>query len=131
MNLINSFKTELFTKRSFFDKLYPEGLIFDSIEVSDLEFSYNGPSIIFSLHTNILPSNIPEKWGKISKVRFELEFFDCEKINLSKWGIQNIGNIELTKSDNHINFSCKGDDIDIEVVSKWLFCKSISGYLEE
>lgn len=65
-------------KSEFLKILYGDLPSLGNIEITDILFSRDGPTIKLSLFTDTLPKNAPEKWKIFNFVSISVQFTGCE-----------------------------------------------------
>lgn len=116
----------------YLKRLYPNGLSFNNCFISELNFSYNGPSVGITFHMDQLPSNLPFKWPKsFNKVKLILEFIEITNLSFAKWGTFNVVELKLEIKENLRTITLNGKDCQLSFNAKWINFKSIDPYLDE
>lgn len=112
----------------FLKKLYPHGLDFKGF-ISDVSFSYNGPSILISFHTSQMPDVLPKKWEDgVNTLLIVVEFIEIEDFNFLEFGRNNNVSLLHDNRDDINHLKIIGGDFDLSFTSRWITIKSVSPY---
>ena len=121
---------EYILNSQFLKTLYPDELPLDGC-ISDIHFTYDGPSILIHFHTKILPKTIPKKWSKNSNgILIIFEFIDFDISSFQKFNTENNVNMSIINNDDKLYASFKGENFNLEFNCKWIYCKKISAYVD-
>jgi hypothetical protein len=114
----------------YFKMLYPAGLDLTGAVISDIHFSYNGPTLTIHSHTAVMPKKRPSKWHTDdNRVVIILEFSDISSLNFSGWGTQNITNTTITKNNNGFAIAVTRNETALTFNCSFIYLKNINSYL--
>lgn len=125
-------KSEYLLRSEYFKILYPEGLDLNNSFISNIDFSYDGPSLTISVHCNKLPLNKPIKWDlEDNFILIKIEFINIKDLLFNKWGLKNVINFDLKIVNDNYLIEIKGNEINLNFSCDFICINSISSYFGE
>ena len=92
----------------------------------------DGASIAFRFDLNDFPDNPPKKWiqAGFNTAQITLSVWGLNRILISEWGVNNIGDINITYREKGVQLFFKSEDT-IFCEGAFLRVENVSGYLNQ
>jgi hypothetical protein len=125
-------KPEHILNSHFLKSLYPEG-IKGTVQISDINFHYDGPSAKVTFHFQQMPVEVPKKWQakEFNAFALVLGFSDIKNLSFTNWGTQNYVEVKIEKEMKTFDVSFQGEDCEFSFSCGFISFKTISPYLTE
>ena len=125
-------KSDYIDNSFFLYKLYQDRPPFDKLQVSDINFLWDGPSIKIVFHTSRIPKHLPEKWDQLSnRIRFSLYFVDIDDLDFNKWGKFNDAECMIEICNDTKQVTIIGEECYLKFNCKWIRFENISSYISK
>ena len=95
-------------RSDFLLEIYGHYPSLDSVEVTELVLSREGPSIKLSLLAPTLPYNPPTQWKPSNQVFFGLQLISIDSVEITKLSFDGRSQIRMWDQGPHIRAQCLG-----------------------
>lgn len=102
----------------------------NSVEITFIDLSRDGPSARVGLITQRLPFNPPTRWGKFNAVLIELLFFEIFEIEIRRFSRIGISQIDIEDIESRIFANIVGA-VEAKILFRDLFVMKIDGLLRD
>ncbi|WP_437207222.1 Imm50 family immunity protein [Planctomicrobium sp. SH664] len=101
-----------------------------SVRLHEVTFFQDGPRISFRLDIHTFPDNPPKKWlaENFNRAQITISLIDIRNASIQGWGLDNVGNLYVTRQDDKTRVLFIGESTLIDCQSIFLRLDSISGY---
>ncbi|WP_196894956.1 Imm50 family immunity protein [Aureivirga marina] len=119
-----------YVKKSFFLKeLYSNELDLKGSFISNIDFSYNGPSLLITFHINKIPKKYPEKWKQnCNSFKINFEFSGILDLNFCKWGTNNIIDFQMEYVSGKYDINIFSEEVSLRFKAREILFKTIEPY---
>ena len=91
----------------------------NEVDIHEIVFNRDGPTISITLNLNEYPINPPQKWvdQKFNTVQVKIALIDIEGVELSGWiNTTYIARVDINKTDEKITLNLTSDDLKLSVL---------------
>lgn len=122
---------DLIEENNFLMQVYGPKFKMDNVSITSCTMSYTGPELYVSILSTEKPNFIPAKWDlEFDSVAIGFSFFGLLDLKILKWGNVNKCNVLFKEIEkNKIFVSIKGKDCDIELLTEWIYFKTLKPIL--
>lgn len=117
------------------DSIYRADIpVLNEVDIHEIVFNRDGPTISITLNLNEYPINPPQKWvdQKFNTVQIKIALIDIEEVELSGWiSTTYIACIDINKIDGKITLNLTGGDLNLSIKARFIDVSSISAYMKK
>lgn len=106
----------------------------NEVDIHEVTFNRDGPTISITLNLNEYPINPPQKWvvQKFNTVQIKIALIDIEEVELSGWiNTTYIARVDINKIDEKITLNLTSGDLKLSIKARFIDVYSISAYIKK
>ncbi|ADG69430.1 conserved hypothetical protein [Planctopirus limnophila DSM 3776] len=100
------------------------------VRLHEMQFHQDGPRVSLRFDPAEYPDNPPRKWivQKFDQAQITLVLTDVSQLNVLGWGVNNIGDIMMSRSDEGVCVKFVGTSMQMNCCARFVNVERITGY---
>ena len=111
--------------------LYDGRPLLNPVEVHEITFHCDGPSVRLRFNLPTFPERPPRRWEpKANTAQMTLELFGVEHVEFNGWGTSNVGTLQVEKrADGRLDVAFESESVHLRLHCLGARIVGISGYI--